>query len=49
MPDRYGEPPPHDDEPHDEPDPTPNTDYAAAAKRGIALIQATMGWKTPKH
>lgn len=39
MPDQYGDPRPGRDTP-----PTPKPDYAAAAKRGIALIRQTMGW-----
>lgn len=59
MPDRYGEPRPHRD-PHtpdhtDTPDDnTPQTtptppNHAEAATRGMKLIRATMGWKTPQN
>lgn len=44
MPDRYGNPRPGRDEPQDL-DPPP--DYAGAAKRGRAALNAKMGWTQP--
>ena len=50
MPNRYGEPPEPDNEPHNPPQPdTHTTNHAAAAQRGMNHIRTIMGWKTPKN